>query len=192
MPSEADVAQKNMIGVTTAPAAAAVPPRAPWTNRGTNVSTPKIVVPTSAPATYGAAVSRCVSSVRGTSGCSRPACRRAKTASSAAPMANISSRSGRCPRVPGSWSVASSSAVTPTVSVAPPIPSNGSGREAHDSRIWVASSTRETRPRGTITRKIDRQPKLRVRKAPRRGPIRLAVPQIALNSAWMRARSRNA
>jgi hypothetical protein len=56
----------------------------------------------------------------------------------------------------------------------------------------VASSARETSPSGTTTRKIERQPKVKVRNAPSSGPIRLAVPQIELKSAWMRARSRNA
>jgi hypothetical protein len=46
----ADIAQPKINGVTTAPADPAVPPRAPWTKRGTNVSTPKIVVPTTIPA----------------------------------------------------------------------------------------------------------------------------------------------
>ena len=32
--------QPKTSGVTTAPAAPAVPPRAPWTKSGTNVSTP--------------------------------------------------------------------------------------------------------------------------------------------------------
>ena len=42
-------AQKSIVGVTTAPAAAAVPPRAPCTKSGTKVSTPKIVVPRRTP-----------------------------------------------------------------------------------------------------------------------------------------------
>ena len=45
----AETAHIKTTGVTTAPAAMAVPPRAPCTKRGTKVSTPKIVVPRSAP-----------------------------------------------------------------------------------------------------------------------------------------------
>jgi hypothetical protein len=45
----AERAHIRTTGVTTAPAAMAVPPRAPCTNSGTKVSTPKIVVPMSTP-----------------------------------------------------------------------------------------------------------------------------------------------
>src|SRR4029453_13236076 len=38
----AETAHRKTRGVTTAPAAPAVPPRAPWTNSGTNVSTPQV------------------------------------------------------------------------------------------------------------------------------------------------------
>ena len=39
-PMAAETAQRKTRGVTTAPAAPAVPPRAPWTKSGTKVSTP--------------------------------------------------------------------------------------------------------------------------------------------------------
>ena len=64
-----------------------------------------------------------------------------------------------------------------------PLTSTGSGRVARDSIIFVATRTKAITPSGRLIEKIERQPKVTVRNAPRMGPARLATPQTAAEQA---------
>ena len=177
-------------GVTTAPAAPAVPPRAPWTKRGTNVSTPKIVVPRSTPAMNGAAVSMRRKRDGGTRGCARRFWRWTNSASEPMAAAKMAARQPKArPPSPGRCSTAKSSPAMPATSVAAPARSSGSGRATRDSTICVATSASAIRPRGMLIVKIERHPNEMVIHAPRSGPIRLATPHTPEKRPWTRARS---
>ena len=77
----------------------------------------------------------------------------------------------------------------PATSVAAPARSNGSGRAARDSTIWVATSASAITPSGMLIVKIERHPKEMVIQAPSNGPIRLATPHTPEKRPWTRARS---
>src|SRR6202162_1409650 len=187
----AEVAQKKMSGVTTAPAAPAVPPRAPCTKRGTNVSTPKIVVPSRIPAREGDAVSHRRKRSGGTSGCSRRVWSLAKTPSETAPARRSPAR-GRsdAPAAVGDERrTAKRTSVTPRARVEAPATSTGSGSEGRDSFSRVATRKKAIAPRGMLIEKMDLQPKCTVRNAPINGPTRAANPHTPEKSPWIRARS---